>query len=564
MNLNKWTAASTVQNRLPVIVFWAAALFLLFWGLGDKNLIGSSYRWAEVTREMLLTGDFFHPAINGEPYFDKPLLGYWFIALVSRVTGGLNEWAVNLPSAVAGFLALWATVWLGRKLWSEQAGRTAGWIMLTTYGFLMWGRRGEADIANLAAIILAVAWYWARRDKPSFGAYLVFYLICFIGAHTKGLAAVAIPLIVLLPDIIREHRWRAHLTLSHFIALLICLAIYLAPFIYASQSNPDYQSSGLYLVFKENIQRFINPFDHVEPFYVYLIYVPQLFLPWTPLLLVALAGLISSVKNLEYNTRWLLEGIILIFLFFTVSGSRRVYYILPILPFCALATAVFFLNDGRHGWKQLGYRIQQGLFGLALIVAVFTPAMGPLIKKITGLVLPKDLIIGTPLLGLAGLLVWLLNRYRPRLLSTISGIHSRMAPLIAIAVIFMGGFFTWQYISLDVYDTKSAFALELKELVAGVAAKDIAFYRRGSTQLIFNADLPVPIKVFAYPEAVRNFLKSNRATSVVIFSNKDRDDFIKALPPEIREKPTISEKIYPFEKNSHSKLMAWKVKRQNK
>ena len=110
MRLKKWTAASAIQNRLPVMIFWAVATFLLFWGLGQKDLIGSSYRWAEVAREMLLTGDFLHPTLNGEPYFDKPLLGYWLIALAARVTGGLNEWAVNLPSAVAGLLALWVTV----------------------------------------------------------------------------------------------------------------------------------------------------------------------------------------------------------------------------------------------------------------------------------------------------------------------------------------------------------------------------------------------------------------------------------------------------------------------
>jgi 4-amino-4-deoxy-L-arabinose transferase-like glycosyltransferase len=116
------------KNRLSAIIFWASALLFLFWGLGDRGLWASEGRSAEITREMFLSADFLHPTINGEPYFDKPLLSYWFIAIVSAITGRLDEWTVRLPSAISGLLALWATTYLGRKLWSREVGRTAGWI----------------------------------------------------------------------------------------------------------------------------------------------------------------------------------------------------------------------------------------------------------------------------------------------------------------------------------------------------------------------------------------------------------------------------------------------------
>src|SRR5436190_3277049 len=61
------------------IVFWIAAVVVVFWHLGLRSLHGSEDRWAEVTREMFLRKDFFHPTLNGEPYFDKPLLGYWLV-----------------------------------------------------------------------------------------------------------------------------------------------------------------------------------------------------------------------------------------------------------------------------------------------------------------------------------------------------------------------------------------------------------------------------------------------------------------------------------------------------
>jgi len=94
-----------IRENFPAVVFWCSAIFLLFWSLGVKGLWGPEDRWAEVVREMRLTGDYFHPTINGVPYFDKPLLGYWLIALSAAVAGRLDEWVVRLPSAIAGLLA---------------------------------------------------------------------------------------------------------------------------------------------------------------------------------------------------------------------------------------------------------------------------------------------------------------------------------------------------------------------------------------------------------------------------------------------------------------------------
>src|SRR5262245_39947402 len=185
------------RGWIPPAALWCAAAALLFVSLGVRQLWKSEDRWAEATREMRLTRDFFHPRINGASYFDKPVGGYWLIAAVAALTGRLNEWAVRLPSVLAALAGLWATVWLGRRLWSESVARTAGWILLTTYGFLFFGRLGMADMENLAAIMLATAWYWARRERPGFTTYAVFYLICFLGALTKGLGAVAVPIIII-------------------------------------------------------------------------------------------------------------------------------------------------------------------------------------------------------------------------------------------------------------------------------------------------------------------------------------------------------------------------------
>ena len=78
--------------------------------------------------------------------------------------------------------------------------------MLTSYGVLVWSRTAAADTENLAAITLCILWYWVRRDRPNFKTFLIFYLIAFIGALTKGLTAVVVPIAAILPDLVMENR----------------------------------------------------------------------------------------------------------------------------------------------------------------------------------------------------------------------------------------------------------------------------------------------------------------------------------------------------------------------
>jgi len=549
----------TDKNRLSAIIFWASALLLLFWGLGDRGLWASEGRWAEITRVMFLSGDFLHPTINGEPYFDKPLLSYWLIAIVSAITGRLDEWTVRLPSAISGLLALWATTYLGRKLWSREVGRMAGWILLTTYGFLFWGRTAAADMENLAAITLAVAWYWKRRERPNFCSYIVFYLICSLGAQTKGLAAIVVPIVAVLPDFLRERRWKMHLSFSHLMALAIGAAIYLCPLIYSAMTREGYLANGFALVFRENIQRFINPFDHIEPFYVYLYYLPELFLPWTPLFLTAILAMIVSLKDMDSKTKWLLHAGVLIFLFFTASGSRRSYYILPILPFCALFTSVFLKIDGKKGWKRLGLGLQIGLFTMGFLVEILSPTIWPIVKKHVGFVPPGSLRLATLLLGILALTPFLLRHLKPDLLVKLTGIGHKSASLVATAAILMGGFFCWQQVILDTYGTERPFARELKAHLAGLSPTDIAFYRHVSPKILFYLDLPEPISVLKDPALVQNFLESDKEVKVLVLSHGDLMDLSPAFPEGLRAKKILREKVYPWEKKRHRKLVAWMI-----
>src|ERR1039457_6842485 len=82
-----------------------ATAILFFTPLGARALWSSEFRWAEIAREMLRTGNYFWPTINGHLYYDKPLGSYWLVLASTWITGSLNENPARLPCALAGVLA---------------------------------------------------------------------------------------------------------------------------------------------------------------------------------------------------------------------------------------------------------------------------------------------------------------------------------------------------------------------------------------------------------------------------------------------------------------------------
>ena len=545
------------------VLFFVAVFFLLFWALGDHSLWGSEGRWAEIAREMFTTGDFFHPAIGGEPYFEKPLLTYWAIAVFSGITGRLDEFILRLPSALAALVVLACTVYLGQRLWSRRVGWLAGGLMLTSYGLLMYSHVASAETENLAAIMLAVTWYWIRRDRPGFVTFLVFYLILFVGSNLKGLTAFVVPVLVVLPDLLWQRRWRRLLWPSHWLALGIGVAVYFAPFVYAILSQPEsYRESGLVHVFRENILRYVRPFDHKGPIYLYLGVVPLLVLPWLPIFSGAIITSATNWKKLDEKTRWLIQAIIIIFAFFTLSGSRRNYYILPILPFCMLFMAVFLAEFsreivGKH--RERGLLIQKRVL---VITAVLEAALGPLIVWILinnmGWELPSLLGISCLIIGIVTLLTGILaDKIIDKTLH--GGQLKTIWVSMLMAVVLMGGFFAWQYNILEYTRTERPFALQMKAVVASFPQKRVAFYHGYGDKMLFYMQWGPPVTLVADENALKVFLESGEPGIIISQSRYITGTVASMLPGQ----PTYAETRYKWESPGR-KFRAWLINQDNR
>lgn len=345
------------------------SIVLLFTLLGGRELWTQEHRWADIVFGMLYHHDYLHPSLDGNDYYDKPLLSYWMIAAVAIFTGKLTVWVMRLPSAVAGILAIWSIYTLGTQLKDKRLGLVAGWLLLTTFYFLFWARTSSADMMNMAGSLFGVAWYFKKKDEPSLFNYSMFFLILALTALCKGLVGPVVTFLVILPDLIVKSNWKKHLHLSLVFGMVFAAAVYVFPFwLSAHFSTAGYSENGLYLVYRENILRFFQPFDHKGPIYTYFLFLPIYTLPWALFFIPAIFSLKSRWHQMSWNSKWIVWSVFILFTFFTLSGSRRSYYVLPLVPFAILLTADWIVSGAETLAKRY---VWAGRVAVLFLVALF-------------------------------------------------------------------------------------------------------------------------------------------------------------------------------------------------
>ncbi len=549
---------------------FAAVSLLLF--LGRNDLWGSEDRWAEIVRNMLLSSDLFHPAINHVVYFDKPLLTYWLILPFALLSGGVNEAAVRLPSALAALAALWGTMRLARELYDRRTALLSGWLLAGSYGFVFWGRTAAAEMANVAAIVLAAAWFMHCRERVGFRSYLLFYLIAFCGAWAKGLTALVMPLAAVLPFLLRDGLWRRHLKFSNLAAFLTAAAIYFVPFLLASALPmpetyrlPDHHLSGLGLVWRENVVRAFRPFDHRAPVFCYLYELPRVLLPWSLFFAVMLAAFVKDWRKLRPETRGLAAGALLMFMCFTISGSRRWYYILPLAPFCLVLTARSLLEEGRDRWNRCAAAVMRVTVILISSVAVISIMMFFFWDRLFQFRPPLPFLVALPLLGILVLALFYQDEQRRGFCSRWSGLPDRLAVVVIGGGVLVGGFFSCILPPWSEFRFTKEFAHELRNCSGRVPVRDwLVWGGEVNATLLFYLERKEPMAFTDREEGLRSFLRERRGRRILLIARSPEkrlrpmiDAFGKCGIAVPLERPDLRESAWKLESRGRKKYLVW-------
>jgi 4-amino-4-deoxy-L-arabinose transferase-like glycosyltransferase len=332
---------------LLLLALLALAGWTLFSQLGE----GSLYDWDEATygqiaREMARDGDWMTPHWNGQPFFDKPPVVLWLMALgMERVSTA--ELAVRLPAALFGLFTLVLTFLLGWKMVGRGAAVVATLMLLVaseffSSSFVGLARQGMLDVPLTAMAAWAVLHLWLglqdRRHWLLMG--LPLGLAFMIRSFSAGPLYVLIGLSILLLPLVGERwtvaRWQA-LIGGAFVAALVGLPWHIGQLFINGQSFfDDYVGRNLFGMASEAADNLEGDWTY------YLETLRQGFPAWWWLIAPALLwALWRLVRQRESRAMILLTWAILPFTLYSIAASKLAWYVLIVYPALALLVGWF-------------------------------------------------------------------------------------------------------------------------------------------------------------------------------------------------------------------------------
>jgi 4-amino-4-deoxy-L-arabinose transferase-like glycosyltransferase len=347
--------------RLAIVLGALCLLMLFFWRLGAAPLLEPDEgRYTEVPREMLATGDLVTPRLDGVLYFEKPPLHYWLTAASIKVFG-LNEFAARLWSAAFGLLGVLLTWRLGVAVGGRRAGLVAAAVLGTSPLYVALGRLATLDMTLSFFLTLTLTGFWFAHlegDRRRAGLWWHgAFLAAALAVLAKGLIGVVIPAAIVLLYVLATGRWRVLARVPWFTGIALFLAVSAPWHALAAARNPDFL--WFYFV-HEHVLRFATPIaERHEPLWYFAAVLALGCAPWS--------GLFPSVLRMVHwrevrsalaerpEVTFLLLWFGFVFVFFSISQSKLIPYILPALPPLAVLVGLLVerMREGELGWSRL-------------------------------------------------------------------------------------------------------------------------------------------------------------------------------------------------------------------
>lgn len=393
---------SPMLSSIRVKIVLAVALLGLAWfvGLGHRDLFQTDEgRYAEIPREMLATGDWVTPRLDGLKYFEKPPLQYWATAVSYSLFGESNGTS-RLWTALLGFLGILMTAFAARRLYDARTAWCAALVLVGSTYYIVMGHFNTLDMGVSFFMCGSLFGFLLAMQAEDLKLRRIFMYLAWASAAlatlSKGLEAVVLPGAVFVLYVLITRQWSRFKQL-HFVGGLLIYIVIAAPwFVLVSARNPDFAQ---FFFIHEHFQRFLTTVHHrVQPGWFFIpillfglfVFLPQFLRALFRFLIhefvlvylrrrapaggaeQAEIGLIES--RFDYSLfLWLWCGFI--FLFFSLSDSKLASYILPIFP--ALAILV-----GRELARLRRYDAMLSVF-LCAVLAVLALWQAPELQKHT-------------------------------------------------------------------------------------------------------------------------------------------------------------------------------------
>lgn len=436
-------APGDTADQSPSWVEWCLLIALLAMGLLDRCTVlpvfGEEPRRGQIAREMLASGDYLVPRVQGLPRLSRPPLQNWLIALASRASGSVDLWAIRLPSLIASALTVWLIYGFVARTINRQIAWLAVLIYSSNYLVLGYWRLGETEaLFTLFVTASLLLWEWGRRAGwPAAFTGTVCGVCAGLGTLTKGLQAPVYffgavclwqiydvwsrqrtvgqtqtgsfrELIVRMIAVLQT-AWsvsQQRRVAASVISFLVVVGIWQVPFLFAQGAHDAW-----WIYWFNMSTRFegVTKGRLIEQWLALPLEVLLASLaPWS----LALVGLVSrEVRQRVWEYRALVIPLLIavgwasVFVWWLPGGRAR--YLMPVFPLLSIVLAIVCQADFDSGWQRVRSRwwtIGRRVIGYGMIAAAMLAVVVEVLRGVTGLSLLESTSHGREaiLMGLAG------------------------------------------------------------------------------------------------------------------------------------------------------------------
>jgi 4-amino-4-deoxy-L-arabinose transferase len=169
LNLPRLHQSTLIERfAIPGLVL-AFVVFYLLPLMTHGLWIPDETRYGQISQEMLQSGNWVAPHFMGIRYFEKPIAGYWMIAIGQAIFGE-NLFGVRIASALSTGVSVWLAYLLARRLWNNPRISAACALLYMSFGLIA----GQAGYANLdpqftlwVNLSLVAIWFAIDSNTPA-------------------------------------------------------------------------------------------------------------------------------------------------------------------------------------------------------------------------------------------------------------------------------------------------------------------------------------------------------------------------------------------------------------